>query len=222
MIEPRRVGARRAAGSRAEPPALIWYASYGSNTHLARLNSYLAGGSPPGAGREYPGCRDARPPLRSLPLELPGRMYFATRSPVWSGGRAFYDDGVAEGVVRARAHLVTAGQFADIAAQEMYRAPGRDLDLAPVLDTGRARLGDGRYETLLYPGDVDGHPVLTFTAPWSRRDVAPVRPSGPYLRHIAEGLFESGGWDLPGIARYLAECAGGDWTAGEIEALLRR
>lgn len=117
---------------------------------------------------------------------------------------------------------MTAYQFADIAAQEMYRAPGRDLDLAPVLGTGRVRLGDGRYETLLYPGDVDGHPVLTFTAPWSREDVAPVRPSGPYLRHIAEGLVESGAWDLAGIAVYLAACTGGDWTPGEIEALLPR
>ncbi|MFJ4988183.1 histone deacetylase [Streptomyces sp. NPDC088732] len=221
MTEPRRVDARRASGTRTEPPGLVWYASYGSNTHMARLNSYLAGGSPPGGGREYPGCRDARPPLRSLPLELPGRLYFATQSPVWSGGRAFYDADAPDGVVRARAHLVTAGQFADIAAQEMYRAPGGDLDLARVLGTGRARLGDGRYETLLYPGDVDGLPVLTFTAPWSRGDVAHVRPSGPYLRHIAEGLFESGAWDLHGIAAYLAACTDGDWTAAEIEALPR-
>ncbi|MDX3094371.1 histone deacetylase [Streptomyces sp. ME01-24h] len=218
-MTPQRVGPRGAV-ERGRPPGFVWYAAYGSNTHVARLNSYLAGGVPPGGAREYPGCRDARPPLRSVPLELPGRMYFATRSPVWSGGRAFYDADAPGGQVRARAHLLTVAQFSDIAAQEMYRAPGTDLDLGEVLRHGRARLGDGRYETLLYPGDVDGHPVLTFTAPWGVGGTGHVRPSAAYLRHIAEGLAESGAWDLPGIAAYLAECADGEWEAREITALL--
>jgi hypothetical protein len=212
----------RGAGRRDRPPGFVWYAAYGSNTHLTRLNSYLAGGVPPGGGREYPGCRDARPPLRSVPLELPGRMYFATRSPVWSGGRAFYDGDVPGGAVRARAHLLTIGQFSDIVAQEMYRSPGADLDLGEVLRCGRAGLGGGRYETLLYPGDLDGHPVLVFTAPWGCDGAEHVRPSGIYLRHIAEGLAETGAWDLPGIAAYLAECADGAWDPRQITALLGR
>ncbi|WP_431959268.1 histone deacetylase [Actinacidiphila sp. bgisy160] len=221
MTTPRCVGPR-GGGRRDRPPGFVWYGAYGSNTHLARLDSYLAGGAPPGGGREYPGCRDARPPPRSVPLELPGRMYFATRSPVWSGGRAFYDRDAPGGGVRARAHLLTIDQFSDIAAQEMYRSPGTDLDFGEVLRYGRARVGDGRYETLLYPGDVDGHPVLTFTAPWGCGGTEHVRPSGIYLRHIAEGLAETGAWDLPGIAAYLARCADGAWTPREITALLRR
>ncbi|MFI2298413.1 histone deacetylase [Actinacidiphila glaucinigra] len=221
MTTPQRVGPR-SVGRRDRPPGVVWYAAYGSNTHLVRLGSYLAGGVPPGGAREYPGCRDARPPLRSVPLELPGRMYFATRSPVWSGGRAFYDGDAPGGGVRARAHLLTVGQFSDIVAQEMYRSPGADLDLGEVLRHGRARLGDGRYETLLYPGDVDGHPVLVFTAPWGSGGAEHVRPSGIYLRHIAEGLAETGAWDLPGIAAYLAECADGAWDPREIAALLGR
>ncbi|MGV9314419.1 histone deacetylase [Streptomyces sp. NPDC003691] len=130
---------RPATGTR---PGLVWYASYGSNTDPARLRAYLEGGRPAGAARSTPGCRDPRPPRRTLPLELPGTLHFATRSPVWSGGRAFWDPD-AGGTTWARAYLVTLGQFSDIAAQEMYRTPGRgpDLDPAGALADGREELG---------------------------------------------------------------------------------
>ncbi|WP_435177217.1 histone deacetylase [Actinacidiphila sp. bgisy145] len=191
----------------------VWYVSYGSNTHLARLHRYLAGGRPAGGAREYPGCRDATPPARSVPWELPGTMYFATHSPVWGGGRAFYDP-AAPGRVLARAHLVTVGQFSDIAAQEMYAAPGRDLDLTRVLATGRDRLGPGRYETLVRAGSLDGVPLLTFTAPWAMAEVPWTVPSAAYLDHLAAGLREAGGWRDADIAHYLAGRPGaaGHWT----------
>ncbi|MFD6620112.1 histone deacetylase, partial [Streptomyces albidoflavus] len=140
------------AGGRVER---VWYASYGSNMHLDRLAAYIRGGRPVGAGRVYPGCRDTAMPARSLPVELPGGLYFATESPVWGGGRAFYDPGMT-GRVLGVAHLVTAEQFADIAAQEMYREPGTDLDLAGVVTNGRAVLGAGRYETLVCAGRIGG------------------------------------------------------------------
>lgn len=63
----------------------VWYASYGSNMHMDRLATYIAGGTPPGAARTYPGCRDHRAPERSIAVELEGRLYFATESPVWTG-----------------------------------------------------------------------------------------------------------------------------------------
>ncbi len=108
------------ARSEGAAPHQVRYASYGSNTHLDRLAFYIAGGRPPGAARTYPGCRDRRAPAASVPVELEGALHFATESPVWAGARAFYDPG-ASGRVLARAHLVTAEQFSDIAAQEMYR-----------------------------------------------------------------------------------------------------
>ncbi|TXS08627.1 histone deacetylase [Streptomyces sp. NBC_01201] len=188
-------------------PRYVWYTAYGSNTHLGRLACYIEGGRPPGAGTVYPGCRDRRPPCRSVPVELPGDLYFATESPVWGGGRAFYDPG-GEGRVYARAHLVPASQFADIAAQEMYREPGEDLDLSEVLTAGVATLGSGRYETLVCAGRMDGHPVLTFTAPWSAGDVTPVPPSGAYLRLVASGLTAAGAWDAATVAAYLASARG--------------
>lgn len=144
-------------------PDRVWYTAYGSNLHRDRLTCYLAGGRPPGARRSYPGCRDHSPPLATVPVLLPGQLYFALESKTWTGGMAFYDP-FDEGELPARAYLLTAEQFADIAAQEMYRAPGTDLDLTGVLRTGRAQLGPGRYETLVCPGQLDGHPMLTFTA----------------------------------------------------------
>lgn len=199
----------------------LWYLAYGSNMGVERLRCYLAGGCPPGGERTYPGARDRGMPVRSVAVELPGLVYFATESPVWKGGRAFYDPD-AEGTVWARAHLVTAAQFSDVAAQEMYRPPGRDLDLATVLTAGRARLGPGRYETLVRAGDLDGAPMLTFTAPWRASEVRWTKPSAAYVRVLAAGLLEAGAWDAGRIAGYLASRPGaeGHWTAPEIVRLL--
>ncbi|SFE30340.1 hypothetical protein SAMN05216251_102431 [Actinacidiphila alni] len=181
----------------------VWYVAYGSNTHMARLRCYVEGGrGVAGGGREYPGCRDRRMPERSVGVELPGAVYFATRSPVWGGGRAFYDPG-AKGRVWARAHLLTVGQFSDVAAQEMYAAPGRDLGLTRVLAEGREELGPGRYETLVHAGDLDGLPLLTFTAPWAAGAVPHVPPSPAYLAHLAAGLREAGRWSDEAITGYL-------------------
>ena len=202
-------------------PGRVWYTSYGSNMHLDRLASYIKGGHPPGTRWNYPGCRDPRMPSRSLPVELTGALYFATQSPVWGGGRAFYDPDV-EGRVLARAHLITAGQFSDIAAQEMYRAPGPALDLTEVLTCGRAVLGRGRYETLVCPGQVDGVPVLTFTAPWTMNDVRGNPPSAGYVRFLAAGLLSAGAWNVTEVASYLAACPGatGHWTEQAVVDLL--
>jgi len=202
---------------------LLWYAAYGSNMHLARLKAYLDGGRPAGAIRAYPGCRDANPPVRSLPVMLPGRMYFAMESPTWTGGLALYDPD-APGETAARAHLVTLGQFSDIAAQEMHRDPGTDMDLAEVLASGRVMFGPGRYETVVRVGTVDDLPMLTFTASWVHTDIPPAKPAAAYLRHLAAGLRESHGWDVERVAEYLASCPGaaGAWTPAEIVRLVER
>ncbi|WP_344461527.1 histone deacetylase [Kitasatospora kazusensis] len=167
-----------------------------------RLACYLAGGRPEGAVRGFPGCRDRRPPVRTVPLLLPGRLYFALESRVWTGGMGFYDP-LDPGEMPACAYLLTAGQFCDVAAQEMHRPPGADLDLGEVLATGRARFGPGRYETLVCPGGLDGYPVLTFTAPWRSAEAALNAPSAAYLGRLAAGLAAVHGWDAARIAAYL-------------------
>ena len=201
-------------------PALVWYVSYGSNMCADRLGCYLAGGVPAGARQGYAGCRDRRRPLRATRYELAGGVYFATESVVWGGGRAFYDQQL-PGTAAARAYLITSGQFADIANQEMYRATRVDIDLTAVLATGRVELGPGRYETLLHLGDLQGYPLLTFTAPWHARDVCWTAPSAPYLRMLIAGLRQTYGWDNRRIGRYLAGLPGarGHWTVAAIAAL---
>lgn len=202
-------------------PERVWYVSYGSNMHAARLSCYLAGGTPSGARRRFPGCRNPRPPLRSIGCTLAGGVYFATYSPVWGGGRAFFDPALT-GPAPVRAYLITAGQFADIAAQEMYRDPGADLDLGEVLATGHVELGPGRYEALLHTGYLDRYPLLTFTAPWRAADVAWTAPSAPYLRMLAAGLRQAHGWSGPRAAGYLADLPGarGHWTPAAVAAAL--
>nr|WP_258545296.1 histone deacetylase [Micromonospora provocatoris] len=170
---------------------MLWYVAYGSNLHAARLDWYLRGGCPPGGLRTYPGCRDHRPPRRTVPVLIPGGVYFAGESRAWTGGMAFYDP-LLPGRAAARGYLVTVEQFADIAAQEMYRPPGADLaGILTAVETGRARLGPGRYETLLRVGVHEGLPMLTFTAPHRAVEVQWTRPAPVYLGMLARGLREA-------------------------------
>src|SRR5699024_4379636 len=81
---------------------------------------------------------------------------------------AFYDHHAA-GPTPAKAYLITAEQFADVAAQEMNRPPEADSpleDLVFDLPVGASHsVGPGGYETLLVLDDIDGVPMVTFTAP---------------------------------------------------------
>jgi hypothetical protein len=120
------------------------------------------------------------------PVTLPGQLSFAWESPTWGGGIAFFSPSPT-GAVRATAYLVTTRQFSDVFAQEMWREPGGDLDLAPLLAGGSHAVGPGRYETLHLAGTVDELPVLTFSCP----DVAALGlrpPAAPYLATMARGL----------------------------------
>ncbi len=185
---------------------LVWYVSYGSNLCADRFACYLAGGTPPGAARNHIGCTDPTPPRRSVPVWLPGGIYFALTSTVWGGGMAFYDPSL-PGTAAARAYLISAAQFADVLAQEMHRQPGLGFDLATALATGRLQLGPGRYETVLCVGERDGYPLLTFTAPWSAADVTHTPPSSAYLSMLAAGLREAHGWADNQVAAYLTRAS---------------
>ena len=200
---------------------LVWYVAYGSNMRSSRLRYYLAGGRPPNGAKTLPGCRDRRKPERSIPVELRGKLYFALESAMWTGGRAFFDPD-SDGTAWARGHLITIGQFSDILAQEMYRAPAGDLELADWLAQGRTQVGPGRYETIVCVGSLDGYPALTFTAPWPIEEITPTRPAPAYLQNIAAGLLEAGAWKKSEIATYLAHCPGaaGSWDEDEIMSII--
>ncbi|ATL68238.1 histone deacetylase [Nocardia terpenica] len=208
-------------------PDRVWYAAYGSNLHADRFAYYLRGGPLPGTPRTYPGCRDSAPPQDIRPLTLPGCVYFAWESPVWTGGIAFYADRPPTGWPRgtaARGYLLTAQQFSDLRTQEMYRVPGEapDLDLRDTLRHGRSVLGPGRYDTLIHVGDIDGAPVLTFTSSWDPATVDLRAPSARYLTVLATGLAESHHWTPEQIVDYLGKCPGvhGNWSRVDLRALV--
>lgn len=188
----------------------VWYVSYGSNMSEQRLAAYLEGGVPPGGHRRNPGARDSTPPRRSVPVDLPGGLYFAGESPQWGGGVAFYDhDAVDAGPTPARAYLITAAQFADVAAQEMYRVPQHGDPLEEVviggIDGGRHHVGPGHYETLVEVGRLDSAPMLLFTAPHGIDHVEHTQPSPAYLAMLAVGLEESRAWDDERVAAHFRE-----------------
>lgn len=202
----------------------VWYVAYGSNMNSARLHHYLVGGTPPGGGRAYPGCRDHRPPLRTAAVPLPGGIYFALESQAWGGGMAFYDHELLPGQAAARAYLLTAEQFSDIAAQEMYRQPGALVDIDGVVERGRLTLGAGRYETMVHVGARDGSPMITFTAPWRQADVPANSPAPRYLELISSGLHEARSWSASEIAEYLIARPGvaGNWGMEQLRRLAER
>lgn len=175
----------------------------------------------------YPGFRDRTPPREVRGLWLPGTVYFACESPVWTGGVSFYSPRPLAGWPRraaSRGYLLEVGQFEDLVAQEMHREPGTSERIDPdaVVRDGSVRLGEGRYETLVYLGECDGFPVLTCTAPDDPAAVE-VRPPAPsYLKMLAEGLRESHGWSGEQIHAYLGELPGvrGLWDVGELRALI--
>ncbi|MBF6284474.1 histone deacetylase (plasmid) [Nocardia farcinica] len=208
-------------------PDYVWYAAYGSNLHARRLAYYIEGGTPPGTDHTYPGFRDQTPPLKTRPLTLPGTIYFAWNSPVWTGGVAFYATEPRETWPKdaaVRGYLLTIGQFSDLLTQEMYRQPSDDLDLTEVLSTGRSQLGPGRYETLVLADELDGWPVLTFTSPWDIDTVELRRPSARYLRMISTGLHESHKWSASRIRDYLSNRPGiqGEWHHPELTDLVEQ
>lgn len=184
----------------------VWYAAYGSNLAAERFTCYLHGGCPPGATRTYPGAREPGDPLAIRPVSLPGGVVFAWESPTWGGGIAFYD-AEADGAVLARGYLVTAAQFADVLEQEMWRQPGADHDLAGLFRRGRHQIGPGRYETLHLVGELDGRPVLTFSA--ADVDALGVRPpADAYVVTMARGLCDAHGLSVEEAVDYLLRCRG--------------
>lgn len=193
----------------------IWYAAYGSNLSRDRFLHYLRGGRATGALRALDGARDDSPPTGDQPVVLTGRLRFGWVSPTWGGGVALYGPAAA-GRVLARAYRITAGQFSDVAAQEMHAEPGADLDLTPVFRHGQHAYGPGRYETVRLTGNIDGAPVLTLSAT-DLDDLPPNPPSTRYLATMTQGLAQAHNLDPRACARYFRTADGiGPWTHDEL------
>lgn len=198
----------------------VWYAAYGSNLSVDRFLCYLQGGCPPGATRTYAGARDRSPPTGIEPVTLLGSVYFAWESPTWGGGIAFYDPEAA-GTSLGRAYLLTIAQFADLAAQEMHRTPGTDVDLSRLAAARPLRLGPGRYETLHHVGEIAGVPVVTFSC--EVHGALPLTAPAPaYLATMARGLTDGHGLTPADIVAYLLgrPGIGPGWSRERLDALV--
>jgi hypothetical protein len=152
-------------------------------------------------------------------MEILGTLYFAGRSRMWAGGTAFYDSR-GNGLVAARAYLITVAQFSDVTAQEMRRAPGIDLDVTGIYANEYRAIGPGPYETVVGLGSREDLPMMAITAgDRAYQTLAP--PSRSYLRSITAGLREAHGWSSARIGAYVAgvQGAAGCWTAGQVAQL---
>lgn len=186
-----------------EVPSRVWYASYGSNMDAIRFSHYIVGGTPKGASRDYKGCDDKTPPAEDALMELPHQLFFAGESRVWTGGMAFIGNSLSQERTKSRAYLITSGQFEQIAAQESARDEVRPLDISLLRSLGRLTIGDGtrNYDEMLYCGEKDGLPIITFTSPSQDRPYT--KPAAQYLKTIASGLRSSHGLSDDEICDYL-------------------
>lgn len=204
---------------------LVWYVSYGSNLNLARFLAYLQGGRVAGNDVDHAGCTDPAPPRDDVAIELDHSLYFAGRSKGWGGtSAAFVSLSAQDPPCLARAYLITQGQFVDVVRQEnRLHADIADFEhrLHEATEHGHARLlPRGFYTELLFCGERNGHPMLTFTASDDRTDIG--RPSAAYLQMIGSGLRECHGLTTAQTVTYLIGRPGvqGMWARRDLHDLL--
>jgi hypothetical protein len=191
---------------------LVWYASYGSNLCADRFACYIQGGRPPGATHTHAGARDGRPPRDTLALEIPYRLYFTGTATSWGGSPAFIDTERTDAYPSlVRAYLITWTQFEDVVAQENCR-DSSPLGVSTLTAGAFELIGPRRYENLLCIGERDGVPIVTFTAPWTLREITPGAPSLDYLTTLVTGLREAHELDDDDVVSYLGAAPG--CTAG--------
>lgn len=188
---------------------LVWYAAYGSNLLRARFLTYLRGGPVPGSDRLQRGARDPSDPVddRAYKLSLP--LIFGASSSGWGGGGVCFagphhdpDDGAL-----GRAWLITVEQLADVWRQEndARATDGPEIDLASLVDGEEPDFGRGWYRRLVHLGQLDEHPVVTFTC----AEPPPPNPAhSSYLEVVGRGLIESWGLAPEAAAAYLATRSG--------------
>eukprot|EP01080_Neovahlkampfia_damariscottae_P004564 gene4564-7948_t len=183
---------------------LVWYLSYGSNLNEWRLMKYIEGGKPNHRGNiVHPGCSDKTPPkdVKERTLENT-EVYFSFKSRIWNGGGVcFIKPNVKESSVLCRMYLITKEQFVEIMIQENHlKIKKEDLlsHLEMELEKGYKYgdlsdwLGDSLYSHLVYLGEEEGIPILSFTCKPSKKNIEYIKPTIEYLHTISKGLIESG------------------------------
>jgi hypothetical protein len=205
---------------------LVWYVSYGSNLCRARFMTYITGGSLPGNSMVHKGCDNREPPREDVALRLPHSLYFAGASErAWGGTSAgFVTLEKSKPSAFARAYLITQEQFSQVMMQE--NAHGEWTD-AITIDLDRARreghyplVSSGFYAEVIFCGERNGHPMLSFTASADRTDFG--KPSFAYVKVIASGLREAHGLSQDAIEEYLINTPGisGEWSKDDLRSCI--
>lgn len=170
----------------------IWYACYGSNIRERRFLCYINGGTPPGAVRNFTGCSDKSKPKDSRPIKINREMYFAKKSVTWNGGGiCFLKPEIDESAnTLGRTYLINSGQFKDLVRQELKFEGEIEIDFDELIGRGSYNcMSNGRYGLLLYLGDLEGRPVVSFTSEVFLKDEIN-QPNIEYLSTIIRGLRE--------------------------------
>jgi len=178
----------------------VWYACYGSNLRAARFGIYISGGSIEVNGHTVTekGCRDTTPPRESVITRIPYRLFFAGRFAKWEDKSAACLDMTHRDhnlQTICRMYLITREQFTDVVAQENGGVTPADFLMADLKERGYIDLYPQLpYGRLVFVGERDGVPILTFTCPdaWSGIAEGRERPSEPYVEVIRSGLCECG------------------------------
>ncbi|MGP4108679.1 hypothetical protein ACTWQM_16650 [Virgibacillus sp. L01] len=208
--------------SRLENIKYVWYASYGSNLSRDRFLCYIKGGKPKGAEKLEVGCKDKSLPVKETTYIMHYLLYFAKSSDRWQNkGVAFIGLNEDEKYYTySRKYLITVEQFMDVVKQENNGAV-LNIDLIDIIKNGSKTLRDSWYGTILYLGEDDGYPVLTFTADWDL-DVPYNKPSEEYLSMIINGLKTTLELKDTEVLNYLSSKPGvaDNYNRNEIEKLL--
>ncbi|KAI3454722.1 hypothetical protein Pfo_011385 [Paulownia fortunei] len=189
----------------------VWYASYGSNMNMQRFLCYIEGGQVGGMQRLCEGCRDKTRPTSTKWGTVPYRMFFGrNQTKAWGpGGVAFLDlQRQKKHKTYIRLYKINLQQFNDVLKQEndgqhVMTSPLFSLtELQSIIRNNGYRfvrgLKKGWYRTVLYLGQAQNLPVLTFTCPpWKIEDFRSKKlpicaPSKAYKEIMIKALVEEG------------------------------
>ena len=188
----------------------VWYACYGSNIREERFMCYINGGTPPGALRNFTGCSDKSKPKDSKPFRIDHEMYFAKKSPTWNGGGICFLNPEKDSSANTlgRTYLINSSQFIDLVRQELKFEGEIVIDFDELVAQGQYNcMTDGRYGLLLYLGEIEGKPVVSFTSEVFLEDeINP--PDEAYLSTIINGLREIYNLDQAEILAYFKNKTG--------------
>lgn len=170
----------------------VWYACYGSNLREERFLCYIQGGTPPGALKNYKGCRDTSRPKKSRAITIDHEMYFAQKAPTWNHGGICFLKTAKNSKARTlgRTYLIKSQQFIDLVKQELKFEGAIHIDFEKLKEYGSYNcLNNGRYGLLLYLGEMEGAPIVTFTSEnYLETEINP--PDKEYLLTIIRGIKE--------------------------------